>query len=167
MSGDALIDPKTRMAQLSVSYVHAIASYCGFGADVPSVDHDSVDITVSSSAGKKPKLDIQLKATTQIDVTTETEFSFPLTVKNYNELRGETMSPRILVVLCMSSNQGEWVKHSVDELAVRKCAYWISLQGQPETANKENISIRIPTANMFSPEALSELMQKAERREDI
>lgn len=167
MSGDGLIDPKTRMAQLSVSYVHAVASYCGYGADVPTVDHDSVDIVVSSSSGRKAKLDIQLKATTQIDVSDSENFSYALSVKNYNDLRAETINPRVLIILCMPNIQNEWIRHSADELVVRKCAFWISLQGHPETNNKETVSITIPTANAFSPEALGELMHKADRGEDL
>jgi hypothetical protein len=167
MSRDNLIDPKKRMEELSVAYVHAIASHCGFGADRPQVDHDSVDITIRSSAGKKPNIDAQLKSTTIINTNGATSFSFPLPIKNYDDLRGENINPRILIVLCMPGGQEDWIKHTPEELALRKCAYWISLKGQPETKNTETINVSIPVTNAFSPAALNELMQKAARREDL
>ena len=159
MSGNNLIAPKNRMEQLSVAYVHAIASYCGYGADSVCVDHDSVDMTISSSAGRKPKLDIQLKATTQID-DFDTEFSFCLSIKNYNDLRCDTIVPRILVVLCMPKQQTEWIEHTGDYLKLMKCAYYASLSGMGETENKESVHIKLTKNNLFSPDKLTEIMQK-------
>lgn len=167
MSGEALIDPKNRMEQLSKSYVHAVASYCGYGADVPSVDHDSIDITISSSAGKKARIDVQLKATGQIQINDEESFSFALPIKNYNDLRADTINPRILIVFHMPTDQKEWLRHTSEELALRKCAFWVSLQGRAETTNKETISIAVPTANIFSPDCLHNLMRKADGRDAL
>ncbi|MDD3287653.1 MAG: DUF4365 domain-containing protein [Alphaproteobacteria bacterium] len=167
MSGDNLIDPKKRMEELSVAYVHAVASHCGYDANRPQVDHDSVDIIIKSSAGKKPSIDVQLKATTKIGANGPDSFSFPLPIKNYDDLRGDNINPRILIVLCMPSQQDDWIMHTTDELALRKCAYWVSLRGLPDTTNKESVSINIPAANAFSPQALNDLMQKADRREDL
>ena len=164
MSGENLIQTTLRQEQLSIAYIKAIASYCGYGADVPTIDHDSVDITISSSAGKKAKIDIQAKATTTVSDSSK-DFSFSLSVKNYKELRDECINPRILVVFCMPPEKENWIKHSQDELALRKCAYWVSLSSEPETTNTDSITITVPASNMLSPDSLNELMGKADRRE--
>lgn len=167
MGGNQLIDLKKRMEQLSVAFVHAIAYYCGYGADSPSVDHDSIDITISSSGRRKVKLDIQLKATTRIINEEKDSFSFQLSLKNYNDLRAETMCPRILLVFCMPEDENEWIKHTIQELSLRKCAYWLSLQGNPETDNKETINVKVSKSNLFSPEELKKIMLKIENGDDI
>ncbi|MEX1012741.1 MAG: DUF4365 domain-containing protein [Waddliaceae bacterium] len=169
MSGEKRIQPKIRMEQLSMAYIHAIASHLGFGADKPLVDHDSIDLTISSSSGRKVKLDIQLKSTTTFtnEQLLSENISFHLPINNYNDLRTETLCPRILVVFCMPSNESEWIEHSTEQLILRKCAYWISLQGEQDTTNKETITIRIPTKNIFSPESLEKLMLRIDKGEAI
>jgi hypothetical protein len=107
-----------------------------------------------------------LKATTKIDDFTK-DISFPLSIKNYDDLRVDTLSPRILVVLCLPEHHAEWIKHSLDELALRKCAYWLSLRNSPTITNTSTINVTIPLANVLSPDVLASLMQKADRGEDI
>lgn len=151
----------SQMEHLSITYVKAIAYFCGYDANEPKIDYDSIDLVISSSAGRKPRIDIQLKSTTQIEESSK-DFSFSLPVKNYNDLRGDTLVPRYLIILCMPKSQSDWLIHSEEELALRKCAYWTSIGGQPETNNKETVNIKIPIGNVFSPNALIELMSKAD-----
>lgn len=166
MSGDNLIQPNLRMEKLSIAYIKAVASFCGYGADQPEVDHDSIDLTIKSSAGRKPILDMQVKASGGINSVGD-NFSFPLPVKNYNDLRQETLAPRILVVFCMPDEQDKWIDHSVDHLLIRKCAYWVSLKNMPATTNTTTVSINVPTTNTLSPDGLHALMQKIDKGEDV
>lgn len=161
-----LMDPNLRMEQLSIAYVKAVASFCGYNTAKPEIDDDSVDLTIISSAGKKPKLDIQLKASGGLDCT-GTNITFPLKVKNYNDLRAETFAPRILIVLCMPDQQTDWIEHSVNSLLIKKCAYWLSLKNMPETSNTTSVSLSIPITNIVSPEGLHQIMQKIEKGEDL
>lgn len=166
MSGADLMHPTSRMEQLSLAYIKAVASFCGYNSGKAEVDDDSIDLTISSSAGRKAKLDLQLKASGVIDSTGES-FSFSLSIKNYNDLRADSLAPRILVVLCMPPEQTQWIDHSVDQLMIKKCAYWVSLKNQPETQNTTSINVTVPTGNLVSPDGLHSLMQKIERGEDI
>lgn len=169
MSGNQLIQLPERMARLSKGYVHAIASHSGIGADEPEVDHDSIDLVLSSSAGRKPKLDIQLKATTTIKNKTllGPEFTYNLPIKNYNDLRIDCINPRILIVLCLPKDYDQWIDHSTDQLSIRKCGYWVSLKGKDEITNKKKVAVKIPTSNVFSPASLIKLMAKIEAGESL
>ena len=45
---------------------------------------------------------------------------------------------------------------------MRHCAYWMSLKGEPETANTTSTTVLVPLSNRFDIDQLSELMQKTE-----
>ena len=93
-------------SELSIAYVLAIAAHSGFATEVKRIDMDSVDITVEAKGAltpksilHSPKIDIQLKASYSCDLSDPNEIPFDLKLKNYDELRGNYMVPRILVVL--------------------------------------------------------------------
>lgn len=85
--------------QLSIAYVHAVASRAGYTCQSPLVDDDSVDAIIGAK-GKihqeavwlSPRLEVQLKSTAQ-NCLKEEHLVYSLPVKNYNELRGSTMVP--------------------------------------------------------------------------
>ena len=88
---------------------------------------------------------------------------FSLPVKNYNELRADTLIPRILIVLLMPQDQSQWINQTVEELCLRRCAYWVCLADKPDTSNTFSVTVEIPTSNVFDHEQLVDLMQKVNR----
>src|SRR5438552_8976744 len=108
--------------QLSVAYVHEVASRAGYACQVVLVDHDSVDVELAArgrvhqqSVLMSPKLQVQLKATSQ-DVLKADHVAFPLSRKNYDELRVATMCPRLLVVLLLPANPEEWLEQTEERM---------------------------------------------------
>jgi hypothetical protein len=88
--------------QFRRAYVQAGAAAAGFAWSSPSVDDDSVDVTLAARSGsgtvRSPKLDLQLKCHAHAEFT-QPSFIFPLKVKNYDELRDTAvMVPRLLPV---------------------------------------------------------------------
>ena len=82
-------------------------------------------------------------------------------LKNYNELRKpNTLIPKILVVVLIPDDLSEWVNQSETELCLRRCAYWLSLKGQPETRNTDSVTIYLPRQQIFSFNALQNIMQQ-------
>ena len=158
--------PNQQMEELSFAYVKGIAARAGFKVARPIPDTDSVDGILMSDQGRRPRVDFQAKSTTR-DLLHTDSIHFPLPVKNYNELRADTMVPRILVVLLMPADAEEWLTQSAEELCLRHCAYWLSLEGWPTTTNPSNITVSVPAANVFSVEQLTDLMGKIERGESL
>jgi hypothetical protein len=159
--------------QLSFAYVHAVAARAGFACDRPSVDDDSVDAVIGASGLvngrsliRSPRVEIQLKATSQ-DILHEDHLAFSLPVKNYDDLRGETLVPRALVVLHLPADPQEWLEQSEDELIARRCAYWVSLHGRPDPSSRQNVTVRLPRKNLFSVENLQAIMERLSRRERL
>jgi len=43
---------------------------------------------------------------------------------------------------------------------MRHCGYWLSLRGQPETANVSQVTVQIPRSQIFSVTSLQHLMHQ-------
>jgi hypothetical protein len=107
------------------------------------------------------QLDVQLKSTVRAEVR-ETLVAYDLDVRAYNILRQENLNrPRILVLLVLPEEEGEWLGQTEEALILRRCAYWTSLRGAAAPAAQTTIRILIPRANVFSVESLQALMDRA------
>jgi hypothetical protein len=49
---------------------------------------------------------------------------------------------------------------SPEQLVLRRCAYWCSLAGLPESENETSVTVRVPRANLFNVAVLTGLMQE-------
>jgi hypothetical protein len=146
-----------RMQQFSLSYALAVASAAGCSLDWVSVDIDSTDATLrwktAGTAVRSPQLDVQLKATYKNCIGDKT-VAFSLKRKNYDELRYTDLAvPRILVVVVVPSTFEEWAAHTEDQLALRRCGYWLSLHGLPDVTT-DTKTVHLPRAQVFDPPAL-------------
>ena len=160
------MDLNAMKERFSLAYIEAVASQAGYHIVETRVDHDSVDGTLMGDTRGRARIDFQAKATSQ-DFLRESHLAFPLPIKNYNDLRADSRTPRILIVVLMPDDKAQWLNQTKDELCLRHCAFWISLDGQPATRNIYNVTTRIAVANMFSSEQLTELMGKAERGDSL
>jgi hypothetical protein len=161
------MDPDQQKEQFSRAYVHAVAAVAGFAWSAPSVDDDSVDLTLSQRGGggtvRSPRLDLQLKCKAA-PTPTEVEFSHWLKRKNYDDLRDTTvLVPRILVVVLVPNDLNDWLAHSEAELALRRCGYWLSLRGWPPTSNDSGQTVKMQKQQTFTVQSLSDIMGRIAR----
>jgi len=152
---------------LSKAYIIAVCAYNGIAVERFEYDEDSVDCmmhkVISDANGNQYGVDIsvQLKATAQELVGDDEGFNFPLKIKNFHDLRMHSSTLRILCVLRLPRDQTKWVTHSIEELIVRNCMYWCDVNKYENSDNESTVSIKIPWANAFTPEAALELMYTA------
>ncbi len=150
--------------QFSRAYVQAVAACAGFAWSVPSVDDDSIDMTLAQTGGRgtfrSPKLDLQIKC--QAAATpSDSRFSFSLKLKTYDDLREPTVFvPRILVVVLVPTDPTSWLMHSEVELALRHCGYWSSLRGLPQSANEASQTVTMKRDRIFNITALRAMMRR-------
>lgn len=157
-----MMDLSAQKEQFSRAYVHAVSAAAGYATDRPPVDDDSIDQYFSGRGGsgtlRAPRLEAQLKCTSQ-DVVSETSLTFPLKIKNYDDLRAENvLVPRILIVVAVPEDVGSWLTHEADQVILRRCGWWFSLRGMPATTNTTAVSITIPRSQIFNPQQLEEIM---------
>jgi hypothetical protein len=172
-SGIRDVTENEQKQQLSVAYVHAVAAMAGYGCQVRTPDLDSVDVEIfakgmvhQTSIKNSPLLHIQLKATSSIVIERDF-FSFSLGLKNYNDLRRDSLVPKILVVLILPKERGQWLETTEECMISRRCAYWTTLAGSPETENSTSVSVRIPRSQQFTADQLHNLMLRISRQESL
>ena len=146
---DALLTAEHRKEALSIAYVQAVAAAAGYDTSKPSFDTDGVDLRVCARGAMRPAIDLQLKATVKLNPAGNRHYRFKLNRRNYDLLRIQTQTPRVLVVLDLPRYEDQWIKVTTDELALRRCAYWLSLVGADETDNRSSVTVLIPMENVF------------------
>jgi hypothetical protein len=152
--------------QFSFAYIKAIASTAGFKMDYVSIDDDSIDVILSASGDDqdygRAKVDIQVKCTESEHIVGG-DIRYSLKLKNYEDLsvpRDELLVPRILVVVLVPKEVSQWLSQTGEELVMKKCAYWCSLEDFGETENIANVTVSLPLEQIFGTDSLCEIMRK-------
>lgn len=164
-------------AELSYAYLHAVAAKCGMSCSCGNRHDDGVGvdatIRVKENFGTDVVLnsftiDVQLKSTTQELTLNEGRYSYPLPIKNYNELRDTSCSPlKFLVVMLLPADPEQWLAVSDQQLIARRCAYWLGLHGAGASTNATNQTVYIPEANVLTPDSLRQIAMKLARQEEL
>ena len=160
---DTLLTDSDQKEALSLVYAQAVAARAGYVTEVPNTDRDSVDLCIRAGGRMRPLLDLQLKATVNLERPRDGFLHFPLGIKNYNDLRIESQIIRLLVVLDLPEDEQQWMTITENELILRHRAYWLNLQGYEETANELSVTVRIPEENLFNVESLRTLMEQSRK----
>ena len=142
---DRLLTVPDQKEGLSLLYVRALATRAGFLTSVPEPDRDSVDLRIQADGAHRPALDLQLKATTGFGEPRDGVLPFRLPMKNYDDLRIETQTPRLLVVLEFPEDEEHWLTVTMEKLVLRRRAYWLSLQqNHDEITGQKTVTVHIP-----------------------
>lgn len=165
------ISKTKQQEQFSIAYIRAIAAAAGYALEEITVDEDSVDCSITQRGNENTfplieSLRIQLKCT-YVHKPNSAYLTYPLSVKNYNDLRRNCMNPRILVVLHIPENFEQWIRQNDNSITLNHLSYWVSIKGMSETQNKGTVSIEIPVTQKLTIEALRNLMNKLANGEDI
>ena len=160
------MDLNTRKERFSLAYINAVASQAGYQMVEPPVDRDSVDGVLMGDFGRRPRIEYQAKATAR-DVIHGRNIAFPLPIKNYDDLRADVQTPRILLIMLMPDDEDEWLSQTAEQLCLRYCCYWLSLADRAQVTNTDNVTVHIPLTNVFGSSQLTDLMSKAERGERL
>ena len=150
--------------QFSAAYLRALAAVAGCSVAKPEPDCDGEDLVLSTrlldTPIRSPKLAVQLKCSSVVTKLRD-EISFPLSIKNYDDLRPTNLAvPRILVVVEIPAgeNPEAWLDQSPDRLCLLRTAFWISLYGLRPTSNEMTVSVRIPLSQRLTSPALRGMM---------
>jgi len=148
--------------QFSFAYVRSVAAAARVNVYKLDVDDDSIDIgfatKITSGCPSRPRLEAQLKCSAVIPEKNGV-FRYPLLLKNYNDLRGDELIPRVLIVLMVPTKLDNWLTQDADQMIIRKAAFWLDLTGLQESRNKTTVTIAVPKANLFNSKALLKLLK--------
>ena len=151
---------------LSRAFVLALAAKAGFNVSVRELDY-GVDATLCSvrvDAARRRRVEdgfsihLQLKATIDWEID-DADVVYDLEAKTWNDMvvRDETR-PLHLGLLCLDRDAGDWLSCVEERLILQRCCYWYNATGQQPTTNATRTRIRIPRANLLTPDSLIALM---------
>ncbi|MBT9588267.1 DUF4365 domain-containing protein [bacterium] len=154
---------------LSIAYVEAISARAGVNIAFAARHDYGIDgsfrpvvIVGNQRCETGHHLNFQLKATTRWTVEGD-HVLYPMEVRTYNHLVRIASElgacPTVLLLLCLPDGPDNWLSHSSDQLILRRCCYYLRLQGS-ESSNTDNVTVRIPTHQHLSPESLLSLVEQ-------
>ena len=118
---------------------------------------------IQAGGASRPAIELQLKATATLGNPQQGFFRYRLKRRNYDLLTIDVITPRALVVLDLPAERDQWVTVGVEELVLRRCAYWLDLSGENDLSEQASTTVRIPERNLFDVEGLHHLMERARR----
>lgn len=154
---------------LSICYLKTIAAVRRIAVERIEHDEDSVDVVIKKvlnidkNVSFNSQISVQLKATSsksQYGIGKQ-EISYKLKVKNYNDLCMPATMPSMLALLILPEEMEEWTKWTPDELMIKGKMFWLSLQNQEESDNKDNVTVKIPKENILNADTIENLIKKA------
>lgn len=158
-----------RKEEISISYLNALCAQEGISMECLKHDDDGIDFILKKIVKRRDgsffssSFEVQLKSTSSIRLERGQSFSYPLKKKNYDDLRRPSTAKPFLFLLILPEEEEHWLAHSVDELVIRKCMYWLDLKGLPDNDNVSSVTVHFPQENVVSPEMLrSTIMRIAE-----
>ncbi|MGW9308826.1 DUF4365 domain-containing protein [Saccharomonospora azurea] len=162
------------MEQLQEGYVCAVAATAGCTVEALRRDLFGGDLLITrdgkTAHDQEVSLLLQLKNTTTVRPDPDKEtFSYQLKKREYfDRLAAPRKHPKLLlVVMTTSPNQTEWTKGTHDSLEVQYCCYWRSLEGEQAADGVQKPTVRIPTRNVFDAVALTDILDRLDRGEEL
>src|SRR6185437_10576688 len=159
------MDPNKKKEQFNVAYVNALAAQAGLNNARTDVDDDSVDLYLVGKGYegqiRNPHIQLQLKCTST-DLITGSLLKFPLSRKNYDDLRGaNVLCPRYLVVLVVPADETMWIEHQQEGMSLRNACYWVSIRHHPDSSNATTVTVDVPLSQRLTANELRNLMLRA------
>ena len=165
---------ESRKQQYGRAYVLAVAAQAGINHAIPDNDYgvDGEFRGVRFDPNRRRYFDDSCIIDYQLKSSVDVQFEdgmlkYDLEVKNYQDLITERMMPMILILYVMPREEQEWLNVSAEETVIKRCAWWYSLVGKPDTGNRNTIRISIPIGQVLTPDVLKELMDKTRRGEAL
>ena len=165
-------------SELSYAYLHAVAAKAGMSCECSGRHTDKLGIDAVVTAAEQftdesvlndLSLAIQLKATIAAPREQNGRLSYTLKgIDRYDKLRKRAVSiPRILVVLFLPKDVADWMHQTEEQLAIKKCAWWVSLRGAPETDNESSVTVYFPRSQVFNVQNLRDIMTRLSKLEEL
>lgn len=144
---------------MSEAYLQAVVLRAGFNLSYFKNDRGKDGTIEAPNRRGINKIDYQLKSTTRYSIRNSVVV-YALDVNAYNYLVQDDGFPSVLILFIMPDDEDQWLVQSDDELCIRKCAYWVSLMGEPRSSNRSTKTVEVPVANIFSPSGLDDMFDQ-------
>jgi hypothetical protein len=159
-----------RAQALNRAYVRAIAAKAGAVVIEPEDDFGTDMAFTKVTRRKNGRLTVTKSIIVPFQLKASKDWAFrgdkviyDLEAKNYNDLVDES-SLSVLIVMCLPSTFDEWLYQDEECLRLHRCCYYWQPSDHVETPNDSTVRIVIPRSQIFTPEALTALLDQAQAR---
>ena len=159
-----MLDSK-RKEEISISYLHALCAMKGISFEPQTHDDDSIDIMLkkvfcrADNSKYNAQISVQLKSTSSDYKEQAENYSYSLKKKNYDDLRMPATVKPYLFLLILPEDDSDWVTHSIEELVIKKCMFWLDLKDLPDNDNTSSVTVYFPKSNYVSSETLDKILR--------
>jgi len=167
-----MITENHRKESLSIAYVYAVAAKAGATCDHSHLDY-GVDCKINEVVNTRDGLEatgvsieFQLKASSTGWKDEGDYIRFDLQAKTYKTFVNRNTRQRrstslLLLVLCLPADENLWLFNNHDSLILKECCYWYNIVDVQVPDNNSSKRIRIPKHQIFTPQALTSLLEIA------
>lgn len=106
-----------------------------------------------------PSVMVQVKTTINLAVLADGDYSYNLDVETYNVLRKTNQQTRRVLMVVGLSETGERVRLQTNGTLLVGRSAWVSLEGKPETKNKAEVAVHLPSANTVDRAGLMRMLR--------
>ena len=160
--------PTNRKEELSISYLNALCAVQGIAMERRKHDNDGIDFNLHKEiickddiSKFRAQFDVQLKASSSGYTEYENHYAYAIDMKIFNDLRRPATVKPYIFLLILPKEEQEWLIHTIDELMIKKCMFWLDLLELPPSDNTSNITLHFPKENVVTLEQLEEFLQKS------
>jgi Domain of unknown function (DUF4365) len=163
-----LITREHTQEALSLAFVYALAGRAGLNLAPRTLYDYGIDGTFHPVKNVNGKLvqsaypvDFQMKATTRwkhegADVVYDLDADAHRILTDREP--GQALA--ILILLCLPEDSAHWLVGCEEYLLLKNCCYWYRPPGPP-TANASTVRVRVPRANVLTPDSLQGIIRLA------
>lgn len=170
---DGSLPQSSMQEEISMAYVHMVASAAGLTILDWKTDYGAIDITLKSlvdygcPGGYQPQFDLQLKCTIQDNSNSAGDhFSWSVNERTHQILTNPNRAvPATFGVMVIPKKPGLWLSHNKDGLLARSHLYFLRGKDFPAfPEGQQTVSLALPKSNLLSASAMLTLMKEASER---
>ncbi len=142
----------------SRAFVQAVTASAGVSAEWSLDDVFYIDVVFRQGG---VSADVQLKATSVPEYTSDGSLAFDLEVDAYNELISDRLAPAYLIVVVIGPTRPAWVEVALDRTKLSHHARWLRLTGMTPSLNSATQRVHLPESNVLTATAVGGFMTAA------
>lgn len=151
---------------ISKEFVRLTAARLGFDASEPRMDRTGVDMVVNGGGDMYPRLDFQLKGTTDLQLRSDGRIGFSLTRRLYEKYRSPNrIGTLIFVLVHFPALPNECIEVRQGEIVLRASAYFTVPKEWPASSpSARTVEVPLQASDRFDDIKLSQLMEAVAKR---
>lgn len=166
----AAIPDNSLKEYLHCAYVQAVAAQAGYTCEFSTHDF-GVDARISEVRhyengryrANGMHFNVQMKATQNYNQNGRST-KYELDAEAHDRLVAHDEGSIVLIVFCVPKVATDRFLVNEDGLTIYRCCYWYP-RPDTMTPNKRSVTIDLPRANLFDPNACRSLMERARKRD--